>query len=61
MHAICANEVTCAAPRCHQPGTVLVGCGHREVHTEDGRTKHIEVSPVVIEFCERHAPETEKP
>lgn len=61
MHAICANEITCAAARCHQPGTVAVGCGptHREEQAEDGRTKHIEVPPVVLEFCERHAPKAD--
>lgn len=61
MHAICANEITCAAPRCHQPGTVAVGCtppAHK-VTDEHGRERWIEVDTVVIEFCERHAPEVD--
>lgn len=24
MHAICANQITCAASGCHQPGTVTI-------------------------------------
>lgn len=57
MHAICANQVTCAAPGCHEPGTVAVGCtpSARKVTDEHGREHWLECATTVIEFCERHA------
>lgn len=58
MHAICSNEITCAAPGCHQPGTIVVA--HVEepqiLEGTSGRKRILEGCVVLIEYCERHAP-----
>jgi hypothetical protein len=58
MHAICANQVTCAAPGCHQPGTVAVGYtppARKAKHPKTGQILYLEGRTVALEYCERHA------